>query len=231
LEQREGDNTNILLKASADGGATFGRTVNISSNADQETFPKVAAYEDTVYIAWNMAGDKLDERDNEGLFFVRSLDGGNTFDNIIRLNKENDFGELQLAAFDETVYVVSGGLHAMDVNGVFFTRSIDGGGTFSEAVTIHEDENAAFVNPLNVEVGAYDAQFSYVAAQVYVSGNEEILLLEMTGNNSTRIINLSNNPKVSECPSIAMAGDNIYVVWEDMTPGNHEILYAKGIRA
>jgi hypothetical protein len=230
LDQGEGDNTNILLKASADGGATFGRTVHISSDANQETFPKVAAYEDSVYIAWNMAGDNLDERDNEeGLFFVRSLDGGNNFDDIIKLNHENDFGELQVAAFDETVYVVSGGLHSVDVNGVFFAKSIDGGRSFSEPVTI--DEDATFVNPLNVEVGAYDQQFSYVAAQVSISGNEEILLLEMTGNNSTRVINLSNNPKISECPSIAMAGDNIYVVWEDMTPGNHEILYAKGIRA
>lgn len=229
LDQDEGDNINILLKASFDGGATFGRTVHISSNANQETFPKIAAYEDSVYIAWNMAGDNVDERDNEGLFFVRSLDGGNTFDNIMKLNHENDFGELQVAAFDETVYVVSGGIHSVDVNGVFFTRSIDGGRSFSEPVTI--DENATFVNPLNVEVGAYDEQFSYVAAQVTVLGNEEILLLEMTGNDSTRVINLSNNPKISECPSIAMAGDNIYVVWEDMTPGNHEILYAKGIRA
>ena len=229
LDQDEADNTNILLKASFDGGTTFGRTVHISSNANQETFPKIAAYEDSVYVAWNMAGDNVDERDNEGLFFVRSLDGGNTFDNIIKLNHENDFGELQVAAFDETVYVVSGGIHSVDVNGVFFTKSIDGGRSFSEPVTI--DENATFVNPLNVEVGAYDEQFSYVAAQVTVLGNEEILLLEMTGNDSTRVINLSNNPKISECPSIAMAGDNIYVVWEDMTPGNHEILYAKGIRA
>ena len=229
LDQDEADNTNILLKASFDGGTTFGRTVHISSNANQETFPKIAAYEDSVYIAWNMAGDNLDERDNEGLFFVRSSDGGNTFDNITKLNHENDFGELQVAAFDETVYVVSGGIHSVDVNGVFFTRSIDGGRSFSEPVTI--DGNATFVNPLNVEVGAYDEQFSYVAAQVTVLGNEEILLLEMTGNDSTRVINLSNNPKISECPSIAMAGDNIYVVWEDMTPGNHEILYAKGIRA
>lgn len=229
LDQDEGDNTNILLKASFDGGTTFGRTVHISSNANQETFPKIAAYEDSVYIAWNMAGDNLDERDNEGLFFVRSLDGGNTFDNIMKLNHENDFGELQVAAFDETVYVVSGGIHSVDVNGVFFTKSIDGGRSFSEPVTI--DGNATFVNPLNVEVGAYDEQFSYVAAQVTVLGNEEILLLEMTGNDSTRVINLSNNPKISECPSIAMTGDNIYVVWEDMTPGNHEILYAKGIRA
>ena len=229
LDQDEADNANILLKSSFDGGATFGRTVHISSDANQETFPKIAAYEDSVYVAWNMAGDNLDERDNEGLFFVRSLDGGNTFDNIMKLNHENDFGELQVAAFDEIVYVVSGGIHSVDVNGVFFTRSIDGGRSFSEPVTI--DGNATFVNPLNVEVGAYDEQFSYVAAQVTVLGNEEILLLEMTGNDSTQVINLSNNPKISECPSIAMAGDNIYVVWEDMTPGNHEILYAKGIRA
>jgi hypothetical protein len=224
----EDDETNILLKASGDGGETFGRTVNISSNANQETFPKVAAFEGSVYIAWNTADNLLDERDNEGLFFVRSLDGGNTFDNIIKLNHENDFGELQIAAFDETVYVASGGLPSVDVNGVLFTKSNDGGRSFSEPVTI--DENGRFVNSLNVEVSAYDEQFSYVAAQVSVSGNEEILLLEMTGNNSTKLLNLSNNPKISECPSIAIEGDNIYLVWEDMTPGNHEILYAKGTR-
>ena len=224
----EDDETNILLKASGDGGETFGRTVNISSNANQETFPKIAAFEGSVYIAWNTADNLLDERDNEGLFFVRSQDGGNTFDNIIKLNHENDFGEVQIAAFDETVYVASGGLPSVDVNGVLLTKSNDGGRSFSEPVTI--DENGRFVNSLNVEVSAYDEQFSYVAAQVSVSGNEEILLLEMTGNNSTKVLNLSNNPKISECPSIAIEGDNIYVVWEDMTPGNHEILYAKGTR-
>jgi hypothetical protein len=224
----EDDETNILLKASGDGGETFDRTVNISSNANQETFPKVAAFEGSVYIAWNTADNLLDERDNEGLFFVRSLDGGNTFDNIIKLNHENDFGELQIAAFDETVYVASGGLPSVDVNGVLFTKSNDGGRSFSEPVTI--DENGRFVNSLNVEVSAYDERFSYVAAQVSVSGNEEILLIEMTSNNSTKVLNLSNNPKISECPSIAIEGDNIYLVWEDMTPGNHEILYAKGTR-
>lgn len=233
LDQGADDNTNILLKASSDGGTTFGRTLHISSNANQETFPKVAAYGDNVYIAWNMAGHNPDERDNEGLFFVRSLDRGNTFENTIQLNQENNLGELQVAAFDETVYVVSGGLHSLNVDGVFFTKSIDAGRSFSEPETI--DENRTFVNPLNVEVSAYNEQVSYVAAEISVLGNEEIVLMEMSdddnNNNSTRVINLSNNPKTSECPSIAMAGDNIYVVWEDMTPGNHEILYAKGIRA
>ena len=229
LDQDEGHNTNILLKASSDGGATFGRTVHISSNANEETFPKIAAYRGNVYVAWNMAEDNPNERGNVGLFFVRSLDAGSTFDNVIKLNQENHFGELQISAFGETVYVASGGLNSVEVDGIFFTKSIDGGRSFSEPVTI--DENGAFINPSNVELGAYEEQFSYVAAQASVLGNEEILLLEMTDDNSTRVTNLSNNPKISECPSIAMAGDNIYVVWEDMTPGNHDILYAKGIRA
>jgi hypothetical protein len=231
LDQDEEGRTNILLRASADGGTTFGRTVNISSNANDETFPKVAAYGSSVYIAWNMVDEEeLDERDNDGLFFVKSSDGGNTFDNIVKLNREDDdFGEPQVAAINDTVYVVSGGLHSIQVNGLFFIKSTDGGKSFSEPGMI--DANGIFINPLNVEVVASNAQFSYVAGQVFVSGNEEILLLEMTGNNSTRVLNLSNNLKVSECPSVAIAGDNIYVVWEDLTPGNHEILYAKGMRA
>jgi hypothetical protein len=229
LDRAEGDNAKILLKASDDGGATFGRTVNISSNANDETFPKVAAYKDSVYIAWNMADGELDKSNNEGLFFVSSLDGGSTFDNMTKLNPEKDSGEAQVAAFNDAVYVVSGGLHSVNVDGPIFMKSNDGGKSFSEPVTL--DQNGTFINPTNVEVGAYDEQFSYVAAQVSVSGNEEIFLLEMTGNNLGQVFNLSNNAKISECPSIAMAGNNIYVVWEDMTPGNHDILYAKGIRA
>jgi hypothetical protein len=229
LDRAEGDKAKILLKASDDGGATFGRTVNISSNANDETFPKVAAYKDSVYIAWNMADGELDKSDNEGLFFVSSLDGGSTFDNMTKLNPEKDSGEAQVAAFNDAVYVVSGGLHSVNVDGPIFMKSNDGGKSFSEPVML--DQNGTFINPTNVEVGAYDEQFSYVAAQVSVSGNEEIFLLEVTGNNLGQVFNLSNNAKISECPSIAMAGNNIYVVWEDMTPGNHDILYAKGIRA
>jgi hypothetical protein len=125
--------------------------------------------------------------------------------------------------------VVAGGLHTLGLNLLFFATSTDSGSSFSEAVTV--DENGTFVNTLNVEIEAFDEQISYIATQVSVSANEEILLIEMNGNNSTRVIYLSNNPKISECPSIDMTDDNFYVVWKDMTPANHEILYAKGTRA
>ncbi|MDQ3836559.1 MAG: glycoside hydrolase [Thermoproteota archaeon] len=229
LDQDKNDNTNILLKVSSDGGATFGSTMNISSNANQETFPKISAYGDNVYIAWNMVKENLNERGDQGLFFVRSLDGGKTFGNVIKLNQEDNFGEVQVAAYNETVYVVSGGLHSFNVDGILFTMSTDRGGSFSQPITI--DGNGTLVDPQNVEVNAYNGQVSYISTEISVSGNEEIVLLEMDGGNPTRLVNLSNNAKVSECSSIAVTNNNIYVVWEDMSPGNHEILYAKGTRA
>jgi hypothetical protein len=90
------------------------------------------------------------------------------------------------------------------------------------------DAGRQFVNPLNVEVVSDNPDGAYVAGQVFSGGNEEILLLSLSGDNVTTVVNLSKNAKISECPSTAMAGDNIYVVWEDLTPGNHEVLYARG---
>ncbi|MFL6489842.1 MAG: sialidase family protein [Nitrososphaera sp.] len=229
LDQDENNNTNILLKVSVDGGSTFGSTMNISSNANQETFPKISAYGGNVYVAWNMMKENQNERGNQGLFFVRSLDDGKTFGNIINLNQEDNFGEVQVAAYNETVYVVSGGLHSANVDGILFTMSTDGGGSFSQPITI--DENSTLVNPQNVEVSAYNGQVSYISTEISVSGNEEIVLLEMDASNPTRLVNLSNNAKASECSSIALTNNNVYVVWEDMSPGNHEILYTKGTRA
>ncbi|MFL6473437.1 MAG: sialidase family protein [Nitrososphaera sp.] len=229
LDQDENNNTNILLKVSVDGGSTFGSTMNISSNANQETFPKISAYGGNVYVAWNMVKENQNERGNQGLFFVRSLDDGKTFGNTIKLNQEDNFGEVQIAAYNETVYVVSGGLHSANVDGILFTMSTDGGGSFSQPITI--DENSTLVNPQNVEVSAYNGQVSYISTEISVSGNEEIVLLEMDASNPTRLVNLSNNAKASECSSIALTNNNVYVVWEDMSPGNHEILYTKGTRA
>ena len=40
--------------------------------------------------------------------------------------------------------------------------------------------------------------------------------------------NISNNADISECPSIVANGDNVYITWEDLSPGNHEILYRQG---
>jgi hypothetical protein len=226
------EGSRIMFMASVDGGETFGRTMVISDRANSASLAKVAAYGESAYITWNLVDDEIEN----GLFFVKSSDGGETFGDIIKLNRQDNFGEPQLVAYNDTVQVVSGGLDSVEVNGLFFAKSTDGGETFASGAV---DGNGMFVNPLNVEPaidGSATNMLLYIAGQVFVSGNEEILLLALDGSGDKGalkpigIINLSNNKDISECPSIAISGDSIYVVWEDLTPGNHEILYTKGTR-
>jgi hypothetical protein len=226
----ENDGHSILLKGSTDGGATFGRAVEISRNANDLTLPKVAASGDKVYLTWNVLDDDL----GDSLFFVKSSEDGNALGNITKLNRESDVGEAQIVAYGNAVSVLSGGPYSFEDTGLFLTKNLDSGDSSSGPVEINA--NGRFANPMNVEGAAHDdagQQVLYVAGQVLVSGNEEILLLQMSGNDSkvTALANLSRNSGISECPSIAIAGGNVYVVWEDLTPGNHEILLARGTLA
>jgi hypothetical protein len=221
-DRDEQENTSIIFRASSDGGATFDETVSISGLANIGSFSKVAAYWDDVYVTWNVIGSEA----SDGLYFSKSSDKGSTFGDVTKLGDSS--GESQVAAYNGTVYVISGGLDLKEVNGLFFLKSVDGGETFAGPAMI--DADGKFVNPLNVEVASGSHDVAYVAGQVFSGGNEEILLMPVSGSNPTGVVNLSKNEKISECPSIAMAGGNIYVVWEDLTPGNHEVLYAKGTR-
>lgn len=224
----EGDNNSqVLLKASRDGGDTFEETVVISDQASVATLPKVSAHGQGVHVAWSYIED---EKEN-GLYYSASSDGGTTFTSPKILSNQNDFGEPQIVASNETVFVVSGGLDIIEVNGLLLAKSTDGGASFSTEMI---DANGSFVNPLNVEAALDDSSILYVAGQVFVSSDEEILLLPLdVQSNSSKpmgLANLSQNEKISECPSIAISGDKIFVVWEDLSPGNHEILYAKGMK-
>ena len=60
--------------------------------------------------------------------------------------------------------------------------------------------------------------------------NEEIFLASTSDNGDTFsevTFNLSNNSEFSECPSIATSENNIYVIWQDSTPGNTEVFFTK----
>jgi hypothetical protein len=72
----------------------------------------------------------------------------------------------------------------------------------------------------------------YIVWEDDTSGNFEILYRRSTdgganfGENGVAI-NLSNNAGTSTIPFVAASGNNVYIVWEDDTSGNFEILYRK----
>jgi hypothetical protein len=259
LDEDEQGNGIILFKASNDGGETFGNPITIARNVTTDndfTFPKVAAYGNNVYIAWNVADSWSTQGEEEvitDLLYVKSSDQGNTFSPPVKLNNNGEkVGEAQLAAYNNAVYVVWGSSPYDHItSNLFFTKSTDNGNTFSNATEVMIDN---FVNPSNVEIvvvgnnnseGNREQSLSpmsssqqvqqqpqlYIAGQVPLSDeNEDIFLASSSDNGDTfsqTTTNLSNNSEFSECPSIAASANNIYVLWQDRTPGNNEALFTK----
>jgi hypothetical protein len=239
---RESDQNNtdsnkdsIIFKNSIDNGNTFQTSKELIKNTN-DAFPKINSYDNNVYIVWNNENKK-----SSGLFFLKSSDKGNNFGKILKLSGDSNSGESQIAVNKNKVLVVWGGFLSKNIDNIYYAKSNDNGNTFTDSKTISEkiirtnntnnykELNKIIKNPLNVEVT--NNNLSYVVWQNTLSKqNEDILLLlnKQTDNNNytTKLLNLSNNTGISECPSIAISNNKIYVIWEDFISGNHEILFA-----
>jgi hypothetical protein len=242
------ENSSILFRASIDDGNTFKKIKSLSNSAFK-SYPKIAAFENSAYVVWNVGiigdsnrEDKNSDNINNGIFFTKSFDSGNSFSDTIKLNSNrNSIGESQIAAYGNNVYVVWGGNPDEKVVGnIFFVKSTDNGNRFAKAVSLGEE------NSLNVEIIAGGNNNVYIAWQALLSAddlcpscllkpddNEEILFKKSSDNGDTFTNineNISKNEGISECTSIAVSeNNNVYVAWEDYTYGNHEILFSKSI--
>ena len=227
-------NSSIMFKGSIDSGNTFNDTIELATDTN-DAYPKVNSFEDYVYIVWNSENNKISQDNNNGLFFIKSSDKGNNFENSIRIAHYN-FGESQIAVNGNEVVIVWGGLYEKNINDIYFVKSDDNGTSFTDPYTIQEKvtkpESKVHSNkinhPTNVEITNNDP--AYIVWQDKTSKeNQDISITNIKNDfQSTEILNLSNNTGISECPQIAVSKNYIYVVWEDITPGNHEIFFTKG---
>jgi hypothetical protein len=229
-------NSSIVVKASTDGGNTFKNIKIITNDAGGpvESYPKIAASGSNVYVVWNVGMPSVENNDynnnigkEQGIFFTKSSDSGSSFCSIVKLNNQGKIaGESQIAASGNQVYIVwSGNSDNLIPNDLFFIKSTDRGDTFTDEISLRKKSS------LNAEISVYGDNV-YIPWQDGISkgNNQEILLKQSTDRGDTftdGIENLSNNNGISECPSIAVSNNNVYVVWEDDTAGNHEIFFTR----
>jgi hypothetical protein len=233
----ESNEGNIILTRSMDSGNTFKNSILLVNNTI-DAFPKIDSYGNNVYIVWNN-----ENKNNSGLFLVKSSDKGNNFGQAIKINIDNNFGESQISVNKNEVLIGWGGLLTKNIDNIHYVKSNDNGNTFTNSNTFskriigfndtnnYTESGDVIKNPVNVEVASFN-NLSLLAWQNSFSlENEDILILLLNNqkeqNNYVRLFNLSDNPSVSECPSITISNNNIYVIWEDYINGNHEILFTK----
>src|SRR5574337_157901 len=219
LDRTTGDVTNVIFAKSDDGGNTFSTPLSITSHGGNSGIPKIYAYESHVYLMWEDNSEK-----NFDIFLSTSNDSGNTFDTPVNVSgNTGNSGAPQMVVDGNNIYAV----WMDDTSGHFdilFSKSVDGGQTFTK--------------PVNVSEGKQDAgypQFAVVGNNVYATWtstitdkNYDILFSKSTDGGQTfrQPLNVSNSLGASGWPQLAVDG-NIYISWVDNTPGVFDIYIAK----
>jgi hypothetical protein len=241
-QQKNSDQSRIILKSSNDFGKTFGKGITISNYA-ANSFPKIFANNDNVYVSWNVDKQPYDTtldsiNDNtmhdKGIFFSKSDDGGKKFSKPLKLNKGAYFlnGESQLSGSKNHVFISWTQKNSIyDNSKLIVAKSSDKGNTFE--LNLINLTNSNIDNPSNVEITSYGDSI-YLALQASKANsapiaNDEIFLTLINSSDAhkTTIYNVSNNVGFSECPSISINPYSkvVSISWEDRTYGNNEILF------
>src|SRR3990172_2187698 len=223
----DGTTADILFKVSDDGGSNFGITKSLSSNAESTPlpactdiltslcrgYPQIALSGDNVYVIWQ-DNDEIDD-DGDGVFNEDPSEQFNDdFDGLVSEDPEeteidDDFDGL----FSEDP--VSGD------DEIFFRKTTDDGTTFSPSLSspaknLSDDIDIAAqarIAATGVDVHVVCVGFDTVNSDVDIFYSRS----SDSGDNFYTPIILSNNVEqtLSVEPDLAVAGNNVYVVWQE----------------
>jgi hypothetical protein len=214
-------NYEIYFKKSDDGGATWTNNKRLTWNASDSYVADIAVDGSNIYVIW---GD--DTSGNWEVYFKKSDDGGATWTKSKRLtwNAGNSYAQ-SMAVDGLNVYV----LWEDDTPGnpeIYFKKSDDGGATWTKSKRLTNNEGNSYAPSI-----AVDGSNVYVVWANFMPSlaNYEIYFKQSDDGGATWTTNkeITTNSGSSRDPAIAVDGSNIYVVWDDDTPGNWEIYFKK----
>jgi hypothetical protein len=109
---------------------------------------------------------------------------------------------------------------------IFFSRSTDGGKTFSSPLGLSGKSRTPVFNP---EVSSSSNNVYVVWQGQSENGNQDIFMRKSVdyGSSFSGVENLSNDPGGSGNPQITINGNTTHVAWEGTTPGINYIFYSK----
>ena len=144
------------------------------------------------------------------------------FSEEINVSKNNGTSELpQVTAEGNNVYVV----WQDETNGnydVYFAYSPDNGRNFESVRNLSKNNGTSELPQVTAE-----GNNVYVVWQDDTNGNYDINFAYSSDNGKSfeSVRNLSKNNGTSELPQVTAEGNNVYVVWQDNTTGNYDIIF------
>ncbi len=216
----------VYLRASNNNGSTFRSPLRVDDAGGAAFAPQLGPVGgDDVASVW------ADFRGGSGyreIYSDRSIDGGATLRGDVRVNASgetstNDSYNVSLAVSGSNVYVAFEAFETNRRRQIYFSRSTNGGATWSAPVQLSTPAGTSFV--------AATPQVAAAGSRVYVvwrdnrNGGADIYLRRSSNSGASfsaeQRIDVGDLPgrAASVEPAITAEGDNVYVVWVDARDG------------
>jgi hypothetical protein len=195
--------------------------VNMSNSTGDSINAQFAVSGNRIYAIWQ----EVTAGGND-VVQIRSVDSGITYEKLQHVSTATGkSSNPSIAVSGNTVYAVWTQLSDDGSYGIFFTRSLDGGGTYEKekqlATTLGEAPYAKLV--------VFGNATYVVWTQPTDIGTHEIFFTRSLngGADFNEPVNVSNNPGDSLSPQVSAFNGSVYVVWTDDSYDNAEILVSK----
>ena len=202
-------NYEIYFAKSTDGGNSFGKIMNISSNLGVSGRPSIAAYNGNVYVVWHD-----NSTSNYEVYFAKSTDGGNSFGKSINLSNNAGLSVFPKIAVstNNTLYVswTDNITNTRQNQNLHFAKSTDGGSSF-----IIQSFNLPREDVLGIPaIAASEKTNLYIIWAANFTGNYVIHFTRSTdsGNSFSAPVNLTSRNGQSSSPQIYLSKNGPYMV-------------------
>lgn len=213
----------IHYKKSVDGGATWSAARRLTWTSEVSYHPTIAVdSNDAIHLVW-----RDDKSGGAEIYYRKSTDGGATWSDAQRLTwtSGGSFTPAIAAGSGNTIHVV----WRDDTPGnpeVFFKKSTNSGNTWSEGQRLTWTSGESYLSA----IGADLAGAIHVIWFDDTSGNFEVYFKTSKDGGSTWSANkrITWTSDGSYDPALATDSENeVHFVWNDYTPGNHEVYYRR----
>ncbi len=215
-------NANILFSRSSDGGATFSAPINLSHSRLFPFGPRISVdSHDGINVVWND-----NSPGNLDVFFSRSTDGGLTFSSPVNVSHDASASSSPQVAADSTGNIFVVWENDSGVLGVLFSRSVDGGLTFSAPAMVSTNTSGSIspqmaVGPTGNVYLAWEDDF--------VSGSD-VSFNRSLDQGQTFLGATSLSHGVGNSTGVQLnvdAAGNLNAVWSNDSPGNFDIFFTR----
>jgi Neuraminidase (sialidase) len=229
-DNRDVDWYDVYYKRSTDGGVTWGSDVKLSTTG-LAFEPSVAVAGDTMHVVWDGL-PSVDPGEPLEVYYVRSTDAGATWDSVIRLTNDSaDYAwQPSVAAAGATVHIAwyDGRNGPASPAEIYYKRSTDGGATWGSDVRLTNSAPASEWVSIaaagqRVHVAWSDARDGGVYEIYYKCSTDGGVTWPSSPHGDTRLT--LPDSQASYFPSIAAAGADVHVVWDDRRDGTDEVYY------